>query len=508
MSAPRVTGPDGEPWTLPTAPRPGQSVADWLEANGRFLNTRCGKRGFCRGCRIETGSGEEIAACQTEVSFLKGGTFRVPATSLRDATLTGVTAFELDAEGHGPFSLPGGPGLALDIGTTTLAGALWTGNPPRCVALATRPNPQIRFGDNVVSRVQHSLDTPSGIDDLHRGLMDEGLRPLLGDLANAADLPPLDPARVTVAGNPVMLHTFARASLAGFATHPFHPEFLEERILPGSLLGVNCDLTLLPGPSPFVGSDVLGGAIANGFFTRGGARLLIDFGTNGEILLRDRTGRSWCTATAAGPAFEGGRLRCGAPAGPGVVGRLEMDPAGAWKIPAGRVPWRAMAGAAYVDFMAIGRKQGWLGSMGRFTGEGVTRARLTNVVSVSESDLAELLQAKAAIQAGWTTLLECAGLDVRDLDEVVVAGGFGYHLSPGHAVAIGLLPPVEPERVHLVGNASLAGASLALLGSGHLKGWRNHCRDMRVIELNQQACFEDHYINALILDGEAIPPES
>lgn len=173
-------------------------------------------------------------------------------------------------------------------------------------------------------------------------------------------------------------------------------------------------------------------------------------------------------------------------------------------LPETPVPWRAMAGAAYVDFMAIGRRQGWISPMGRLEPGSAGHAVLTESVSVTEADLAELLQAKAAIQAGWTTLLECAGIGPSDLEEVIVAGGFGYHLTPAHAVAIGLLPPVPPDRIRLAGNASLAGASLALLTPAILTEWEDHCRAIRVIELNQQDSFEDHYIDALNLEA---PPD-
>lgn len=500
MTAPKILDAKGKTISCHIDPLAGQSVADWLEQNGVDLNTRCGKRGLCRGCRVETASGESLAACQCLASEINEASLRIPASSRRDASLTGVTAFELDPEVHGPFRLSGNSGLALDIGTTTLAGALWTGNPPRCEALATCANPQISFGDNVVSRIQHALDRPGGLQDLHRSLCTKGMRPLIQTLLSKAERQPEDISEVTVAGNPVMLHTLAQASLNGFAGYPFTAAFLDKRKISGEGIGLSAELTLLPSPGPFVGADVLGGALANGLFKGEGARLLIDFGTNGEMLLRDAEGKTWCTATAAGPAFEGGRLGCGAPAGPGVIGQLETDESGAWKLPVSPVPWRGMAGAAYVDFMAIGRKLGWLGAMGRFGEAGARYARINDQVSVSETDIAELLQAKAAIQAGWTTLLECAGIAVDELTEVVVAGGFGYHLTPGHAVAIGLLPPVSPNRIRLVGNASLAGASLALLSPDLGETWAAHCAKMTVIELNQIERFEDHYIDAMSLE--------
>ena len=495
--APEIRKPDGSVVTG-RPPEADENLADWLEDLGILLNTRCGKRGLCQGCRVKTDNGESIAACQNKASAYAGQTLHLPPSSLRDATLTGVTAFELDDAVHGPFALPDGPGLALDIGTTTLAGALWTGEPPRCAALTTRANPQIRFGDNVVSRVQAAMD--HGVEDLQKALCNDGLKPLIHTLLEQGGLEASDIQSVTVAGNPVMLHTLAGDPLAGFAAYPFHPAFLKERVLPGEEVGLTCRMRLLPAPGPFVGSDVLGGALANGFFDRDGIRLLIDFGTNGEILLRDGQGRTWCTATAAGPAFEGGRLRCGAAAGPGVIGRLAREETDTWELPESGMPWRALAGAAYVDFMALGRQQGWLDAMGRFTSTGQEKGKITADVEVTETDLAELVLAKAAIQAGWTTLLECAGVAAEDLDAVVIAGGFGYHLNPEHARIIGLLPDIDSTKIQLVGNASLAGASLALLQPNGSRSWREHCEDMEVVELNQTDSFEDHYLDAMTVE--------
>ncbi|MEX2608212.1 MAG: ASKHA domain-containing protein, partial [Kiritimatiellia bacterium] len=121
-------------------------------------------------------------------------------------------------------------------------------------------------------------------------------------------------------------------------------------------------------------------------------------------------------------------------------------------------------------------------------------------IQITEADIAELLQAKAAIQAGWTTLCECAGISPDSLRHVFVAGGFGYHLTPSHARAIGLLPPVPPDRIHLVGNASLAGATLALLTEKALPRMKSLRTSVNLVELNQIESFEDHYIDSLGLE--------
>jgi len=234
---------------------------------------------------------------------------------------------------------------------------------------------------------------------------------------------------------------------------------------------------------------VLAGALACGCLDAEPPSLLIDFGTNGEILLRTRDG-IWATATAAGPAFEGGRLQCGAAAGPGVVSRFSK-----LEELSGGHAGHAISGAAYVDALALAHKAGWLSDSGRFQQiRGITPAP---GVVITEADIAEILQAKAAIQAGWTTLCECAGVSPRDLRHVYIAGGFGYHLTPAHAQAIGLIPPVSPDRIHLVGNASLAGATLALLSANALPRMETLRAGAHLIELNQIASFEDHYIDSL-----------
>jgi uncharacterized 2Fe-2S/4Fe-4S cluster protein (DUF4445 family) len=163
-----------------------------------------------------------------------------------------------------------------------------------------------------------------------------------------------------------------------------------------------------------------------------------------------------------------------------------------------------------VDFIALGRREGWIHSNGRFDPEHpwVQRVRvddrnelrvgLTSNLFVSEIDVAELLQAKAAIAAGVSTLLEMAGLAAGDLDTVFVAGGFGYHLHPGHARSIGLLPGVDLERMDLIGNSSLGGASL-LLHSSYAGMLADFIDRTTVVELNLTACFEDHFTDALSL---------
>jgi uncharacterized 2Fe-2S/4Fe-4S cluster protein (DUF4445 family) len=485
-------------------------LADFLEDHACPLNRRCGGIGRCRGCELEIGPGRRLKACQTSVgdALSLADTFTIPARSWRDHSLSGVSAFEI--RGTPPVHRPRpGLGVALDIGTTTLAAALWDLATGRCLGHRSTANPQRRFGDNVASRVGYSLDEPGATPRLQHSLIDEGLRPLLENLLEFAEREPDDLVEAVAAGNPVMLHTLAGAPLRGFAAWPFQPCFLGERCVTLSLVPDGLDVLLLPSLGAFVGADVAMGALAAGWMESDGIELLIDFGTNGEILLKHGD-RYLGAATAAGPAFEGGRLHCGRAAGPGVIGSLDCDGT-QWhptlctdesRRPVG------LAGAAYIDFLHHARRTGLVNDRGRIQrdhplattrdidGEPEAVAEIRRDVFVTEGDIAELLQAKAAIGGGVATLLERAGVSAADIDRLTIAGGFGFHLGKEAAASTGLIPPVPPDRLQTLGNTSLGGASLLLLHGDHrpLVPLLENCE---CLELNQCDSFEDHYIDHL-----------
>ena len=504
---------------IPAALVPRQSgllLSDWLEHHGQPLNTRCGGRGLCRGCLVQLSTPAAPdpppqRACQTDCATLPADLdcIQIAATSIRDASLHGVTTFELRHAGPTPAPRPG-VGLALDIGTTTVAGALWDFPTGRLLADASRPNAQRRHGDDVVTRITFAVTRPDGLDRLRHALVHDTLAPLIDQLLARAALPVAAITQATAAGNPAMLHTLAGASLAGLATFPFRPVFLGGRTVPPAehRLALACPVELIPGLGPFVGSDITAGALATGLLADDGPALLIDFGTNGEILLK-HAGGYLATATAAGPAFEGGRLSCGAAAGPGVVSTLRREN-NRWQprlVPGSTGPAAGLSGAAYVDLLALGRREGWLNSFGRLDPrhaavirgpDHALRIQLSDTLFVTEPDIAELMQAKAAIAAGALTLLDLAGLRPADLRALHVAGGFGFHLDPDHALAIGLFPSVPRDSIRLAGNSSLGGASL-LLHRENAPDLADLLDRTTVVELNQAPTFADNFTDCLSL---------
>ena len=514
-----VTLPGGQEKRLsPHELGSSQSLADFLEEKGVPLNMRCEGRGLCRGCQVELedeGNSQTIRACQNNAAdiLLQTQQITVPENSWRDHSLHGVSVFEIDVKSTGKSRHDTGFGLAIDIGTTTLAAALWDFSTSECLAHSSNPNPQARFGDNVVSRINFSIEREDGHRMLQETLLKKGIFPMARELCRKAGIQLSDIVAASLSGNPTMLHTVAGVPLAGLGKYPFKPVFLEEQNLDSSAIGFanSFPVDLLPGLGPFVGSDIAVGALASGMLEGHGPVLLIDFGTNGEILLKYKGGYL-ATATAAGPAFEGGRLSCGAAARDGIISSLQFENGNwQWRLsgyPGGKP--NGISGAAYVDFLALARESGLLDTFGRMDrkdsavqereidGENEYTVELAPSVFISEADVAELLQAKAAIAGGVSTLLELAGIEAGDLKEVLVAGGFGYHLNPESATRVGLLPDVPAERIRMIGNASLGGASLLLNCPRHpdMGGLIDRCK---VIELNQVPEFEDHFTDALSL---------
>lgn len=516
MKSIRIEQPDGKSRVV-ECPEDG-ALDDWLESQDVPLNTRCGGRGLCRGCAVQVVADDDatsrtVKACQTTLRELSGSTtLRIPESSWRDATLTGVSAFEIRIPIPPPVAEPG-CGLALDIGTTTVAAAVWEFESGKCLATASRANGQIRYGDNVLSRIGFGIAKQDGVRKLQHALVHDTLLPLLEEVCRTADIDPGAVARANAAGNPAMLHTLVGAPLDGLGTFPFQPAFIARRTVDAASIGLpmKAPLTLLPALGAFVGADIVAGALASGMLPHGPPALLIDFGTNGEMLLKTPDG-FLATATAAGPAFEGGRLNCGAAARPGVVASASFAH-DQWRLERIQGKGRSatgISGAAYIDILACGRSAGLINPFGRFDrsqpgisrrnidGKEETCLELDGDLFASEADVAELVQAKAAIGAGFATLLDLAGLDADELDTIFIAGGFGYHLNPLNARAIGLLPDVPVERFEMVGNSSLGGASL-LLHAEHQNAIDQLAAECQVVELNQVESFEDHFTDNMQL---------
>ena len=520
-----------------------RSLADTLAAQGFPLNTRCGQRGLCHGCEVELRSGSvtvdgqsvvspaTIKACRARVAG--EAAIHLPGRSRIEHKPQVGETFEIAVPyAHQPLFpfVPGGrdTAFAVDVGTTTVVVLLVDLVTGEVLSRAGAFNEQIRFGDNVVTRIE-AARSPDNLAAMQRAIVMETIEPLLRLACERAGRGLDRIAGGAIAGNTTMLHLLVGEDPTPLGIAPFMPRFIAGRKvlaneikLAGDGLAPETPIQLLPGFSAYVGADITAGVYASGMVFDPTPSLLVDIGTNGEIVLQSG-GKLTACATAAGPAFEGCGLRCGTRAREGAVSDLflNLDPLILCTEVIGSVPLaraNGICGSAYVDFLATARSCGLLGVAGRFqatvwenipiqnrlTDDGERALRLTDAsgagaLRISEVDVALLLQAKAAIGAGIEILLEAAGIRAADLGRVYLAGGFGMHLNVAHAIAIGLLPGFCEEQVRVVGNTSLAGALLALVDRTTLIEMENLRSQMEVIELNLAPDFEDRYIEHLML---------
>lgn len=492
---------------------PGQArlrLSELLRRHHLPLNTRCGQRGLCDGCLVElvagtvvhVATGREVAAESEPVSLrscqyrLAGDAFiRISPRALLAHKPQAVSEFRINIpRAHDPLA-PAGLGVAVDIGTTTVVVLLVDLTTGKILARAADFNKQMRLGDDVATRIGLCAGDPGMVRQLQEAVLDQTIVPLLAEtrrLAGANDIRCL-----SVAGNTTMLHLFAGVDPTPMGTYPFRPAFLDYRTIQLPALG-GATAHLLPSAGAYVGADLTAGALASGLAYDDGPSLLVDVGTNGEVILKQGE-HLWGCATAAGPAFEGAGLASGMRAAAGAIERIRFDRdtlAPRTKI-IGRTTAMGICGSGYIDLLAEGRRAGLINERGRLRSNG--RLELADGVFVTEADIAHLLQAKAATAAGILTLLERVGVTPSQIKTLHLAGGFGRHLDAGNAVACGLLPGFAAQQIQVVGNTSLAGAYLALLDRGALEEMKRIACKLEVVELNLDRHFESRYIDHLWL---------
>jgi uncharacterized 2Fe-2S/4Fe-4S cluster protein (DUF4445 family) len=482
-------------------------------ACGILLEQPCGGLSRCGRCRVRVAGGvvapsdadrdvlgpDELEdgwrlACALTVS--ETVTIEVPPETGTFAPKGFGTAARPDADRIpvvAPAAGQGGPrvGLAVDIGTTTLAAALVDLDAGEEIASRSCLNPQAEFGNDVVSRIH-----AAGAGDMARGRMlaavRRGLATLVGGVLRDAGLSEPDVAAATVVGNPAMLHLWYGEDPSSLGVAPYLGRWTAARHAQARQVELPvapaAPVYVFPSVRSHVGADAVAAAVAVGLDRGRAPALLIDLGTNSELVLGDGT-RVFAASTAAGPAFECGGIACGMRAADGAIDALHLEPDGRWSVHViGGGPPRGVCGSGLLDAVAELVRVGVIDPSGRMRGAEQARgavpdpliARLRSAngrrrttiveagfggreISLQAADVRQLQLAIGAVRAGIEVLCAEAGLMVDALQTVFVAGTFGQYVRKASLLRLGLLPPVQPERVRTVGNAAGAGAVLALL---------------------------------------------
>lgn len=400
-------------------------------------------------------------------------------------------------------------GIALDIGTTTLAAYLVDLTTGRTQDVRAALNPQRSLGADVISRVQYG-QTPEARAQL-RDLMIQAINDLVAAFCAENQLESDDLLHMTVAGNPAMLHLLLGVPAAKMAVTPFVPAFSGRMDIPCEALRLHLNprgrVTLLPGVSAYVGADTVAAVLSSDMHRLPGIHLLLDIGTNGEMVLGGRDGLTTCS-TAAGPAFEGAHIACGMGGVSGAIHRVRRDGETLICDVLGGGEALGLCGSGLVDALAVALEAEWIDESGRIDGsmvpeslrleiDGKPAIRLIGRAYLTQKDVREVQLAKAAIAAGIEVLLDEMGVTLAQVESLHLAGGFGTNINVASACALGLLPPELHSKVKPIGNAAGAGARQALCDAASLEETTDIARKMRYIELSNRADFQEKFVDQM-----------
>ncbi len=429
----------------------------------------CGGKGNCGKCavRILDGQMEPDPYHRKRLEELQlGRDWRLACLSTCQSDLVvEVGQFETIIQAdETPFEFePGvGLGVAVDLGTTTLVAQLLDLRTGHILAVETGMNPQTKFGSDLISRLEAALF--KGTEELT-----EMIRIRIGEMIDALCLEKTDNlTKIVIMGNTVMQHFFCGSDIKPLSFYPFESPDLGLKQFTFRELGwkVECEeISFFPSIGSFVGSDILAGIVATGMHSRESYSVLIDLGTNGEIVVGNRD-RLLCASTAAGPAFEGARISMGMLATTGAIVSITAIKNGASYRVIGDAEPRGICGSGLIDAVAVLLEEGFLGEFGEIL-SGEQEIMLSPPVTISQKDIQEFQLAKAALAAGIKILLRQHNIEVGDIENVYIAGGFGTYINLENVIRTGMLL-CPAEKMHKLGNSALTGAKMLLFSDSQL----------------------------------------
>jgi uncharacterized 2Fe-2S/4Fe-4S cluster protein (DUF4445 family) len=421
--------------------------------------------------------------------------------------------------------------LAFDLGTTTVVATLVdvdTGTP---TAIASMLNKQQPFGGDVITRISATMMDPEALGRL-RQLAQETLAELTAIVCAEASVDPHEIYEVALAGNATMTSLVLGIDPEPLGVAPFILPTAAPYGLTAEDLGLDvhpaAPAVVLPALGAYVGGDIVAGMLASGMDRDKRIRLFVDVGTNCEIVLGDGD-RILATAAPAGPAFEGGAIRCGMRAADGAIEVVRITDEDVDLEVIGDVEPAGLCGSGLVDAVAELVRVGLIDASGRFVTDDQAIAmapklagRLTEIngersfvlrwqgiegdptgaVYLSQRDIRELQFAKAAISTGWSLLLEEFGVEPREVQQVLLAGSFGSYLSPASAVRIGLVPPLAVLRIVSAGNVAGEGAKMTLLSMQERAGADALLEEVHYVELSDRSDFNDRFVEQLAFPSD------
>jgi uncharacterized 2Fe-2S/4Fe-4S cluster protein (DUF4445 family) len=406
-------------------------------------------------------------------------------------------------------------GVAFDVGTTTVVGTLMNLRTGMAASVLSTLNGQAPFGADVISRISHGMNGPDSIRELQTAVVST-MNGIMSALYSDTGVSPDRTYEAVVVGNATMLHLLFGIDPSPLAVMPFTPAFMEPLSVVASEVGLDIHprgyIQTLPALGAYVGADIVAGVLATSIVREDKLRVFVDVGTNGEIVLGNGQ-RALATAAPAGPAFEGSQIRCGMRATDGAIEGVQLSDTIELQVIGGDVPAQGICGSGLVDAVAQLLLVGLLDHSGRMKAaedvpghplrdrlidvDGVRAFLLADGVYLTQKDIRELQFAKGSIATGIKVLMDILGVETKDLDEVLLGGSFGSYLNPESAKIIGLVPPVDVDRIIAVGNSAGEGAKIALLSYRERQVAFELPTRIEYIELSGRTDFNDAFVSVL-----------
>ena len=447
----------------------------------------------------------DLRVLRTLPALLRGAEFKVTAV-LGGDQLIAVEPGDTREESYG---------VAFDLGTTTVVGTLMNLRTGMAEAVRSTLNGQAPFGADVISRISHGMQGDEAKAELREAIQ-RTMNTVLQELYESAGAARERVYETVVVGNATMLHLLLGIDATPISMMPFTPAFREPLYLPAREVGLDIHpggyVQTLPVIGAYVGADIVAGVVATGLAREDKLRVFVDVGTNGEIVLGS-VKRVLCTAAPAGPAFEGSQIRCGMRATDGAIEGVTLSDHVELQVIGGDIPPKGICGSGLVDTVAQLRLVGLLDAGGKMrsreevpehplsdrliTIDGVRAFLLAENVYLSQRDVRELQFGKGSIATGIKVLMDVMGVTVADLDEVLLGGSFGSYLNPESAKIIGLVPPVDVDRILSVGNTAGEGARMSLLSFRERQVAFELPDKIEYVELSGRTDFNDSFVSVL-----------
>lgn len=499
------------------------SLLEALISHGKYFSAVCGGKGNCGKCKVRVLEGEcpvtpEDQKSLTEAEIADGWRLSCKAYPVQDLTIevglrdesdfsiisdyqTNEEKEEIISENDTEY------GIAIDIGTTTIALLLVGLSGGKIYKSHTRINHQRAYGADVISRIQASVSGKK--KELQKSIqldLTEGIKELLKETRLSARMV----KKVVIAGNTTMIHLLMGYDCDSLGVFPFTPVNINEiksdakQILGNDLL--SCTVVIFPGISTYVGGDIVSGIYGLRMAEEEAVTLLVDLGTNGEMAIGNKES-ILVTSTAAGPAFEGGNISCGMGSVAGAISNVEIQNGEVRIQTIGEKPPAGLCGTGVVETVSELLREGLVDETGLldedYFDDGFELAQTPQGESVvfTQQDVREIQLAKAAVRAGIETLLCRKGLSYQSVDRVCIAGGFGFKLDHEKAVAIGMLPKEFRKKVQAVGNSSLQGAVRYLLEVKAREDVSGICSISSEINLSADKEFNEFYMEHMMFES-------